>query len=156
MARPRAPESNTTSTSTVGLPRESRTSRPTMCSMVLTTVVLLALRRSVAGGPAAARDSGGGWDSRDGTGGRRRPGPRQSRTPDGHRRPSAATRLPAVSTTGGCVNRWSPMYGHLLPRPCDLPVDPSSVPRSRPTQVHPHTLKGAPRSHEAHHPHLRL
>ena len=32
-------ESSTTSTSTVGLPRESRTSRPTMCSMVLTALV---------------------------------------------------------------------------------------------------------------------
>src|SRR5207302_5332530 len=35
MARPRAPVSSTTSTSTVGLPRESRTSRPTTCSMPL-------------------------------------------------------------------------------------------------------------------------
>src|SRR5213075_1125007 len=34
MARPRAPDSSSTSTSTVGLPRESRTSRPTMCSML--------------------------------------------------------------------------------------------------------------------------
>ena len=38
MARPRAPESSSTSASTVGLPRESRTSRPITCSMVLTTI----------------------------------------------------------------------------------------------------------------------
>ncbi len=36
MARPRAPLSRVTSTSTVGLPRESMTCRPTMYSMVLT------------------------------------------------------------------------------------------------------------------------
>ena len=36
MARPEAPESRTTSTSTVGLPRESRTSRPITCSIKLT------------------------------------------------------------------------------------------------------------------------
>ena len=35
MARPRAPVTSTTSTSTVGLPRESRTSRPTTCSISL-------------------------------------------------------------------------------------------------------------------------
>ena len=40
MARPRAPESRSTSASTVGLPRESRTSRPITCSMVLTTSLL--------------------------------------------------------------------------------------------------------------------
>src|SRR5215218_9926018 len=34
MARPSAPEARKTSTSTVGLPRESRTSRPTICSML--------------------------------------------------------------------------------------------------------------------------
>ena len=34
-ARPTAPESRSTSTSTVGLPRESRISRPTTSSMVL-------------------------------------------------------------------------------------------------------------------------
>ena len=34
MARPSAPEARKTSTSTVGLPRESRTSRPTTCSML--------------------------------------------------------------------------------------------------------------------------
>ncbi len=33
MARPVAPEARKTSTSTVGLPRESRTSRPATCSM---------------------------------------------------------------------------------------------------------------------------
>ena len=38
MARPSAPLSSTTSTSTVGLPRESRTSRPLTCSMMLTAL----------------------------------------------------------------------------------------------------------------------
>ena len=38
---PCAPLSRNTSTSTVGLPRESRTSRPTMCSMMLTATLLL-------------------------------------------------------------------------------------------------------------------
>jgi hypothetical protein len=36
MARPEAPEPSTTSTSTVGLPRESRTSLPITCSIKLT------------------------------------------------------------------------------------------------------------------------
>ena len=35
MARPVAPDASSTSTSTVGLPRESRTSRPAMCSMLV-------------------------------------------------------------------------------------------------------------------------
>src|SRR5580700_2019669 len=38
MARPRAPESSITSASTVGLPRESRTSRPITCSVALNYV----------------------------------------------------------------------------------------------------------------------
>jgi hypothetical protein len=54
MARPRAPESSTTSASTVGLPRESRTSRPITCSMALTT----SLPRRPPGGTPGHKTSG--------------------------------------------------------------------------------------------------
>ncbi len=48
MARPRAPESSSTSTSTVGLPRESSTSRPTT-----STIVLMLLPATASSGPVA-------------------------------------------------------------------------------------------------------
>src|SRR5258708_1839340 len=48
MARPRAPESSSTSTSTVGFPRESRTSRPTTSTIVLMCFPATALSGLVA------------------------------------------------------------------------------------------------------------
>src|SRR5690349_18250851 len=54
MARPCAPDSRPTSTSTVGLPRESRTSRPSTKSIPLTA-------------PSALRRSGGSLRSRAAT-----------------------------------------------------------------------------------------
>src|SRR5688572_19762034 len=58
IARPDAPEDSHASTSTVGLPRESRTCRPTRCSMVLMWEVLLllsVLRRYMTGQGALGR-----------------------------------------------------------------------------------------------------
>ena len=114
MARPRAPESSTTSTSTVGFPRESSSSRPTTCSMALTLTLPWPLpgeaptRHATPWGPAnwgkatrrthgarsrrAARGRGGGAPLR----GRRRGGRRAARWQTASNRAARPSRGPAA------------------------------------------------------------
>ena len=93
-ARPKAPESSPTSTSTVGLPRESRISRPATWVMVLT--MLLAAPKVPRTLPGRPRRLGDRRVSPRG----RRPGPGGGRRPDGapprgrHRRRGPRRRRP--------------------------------------------------------------
>ena len=129
MARPRAPESRSTSASTVGLPRESRTSRPITCSMVLTTSLL----GISPGGTPDCKTSG--RDSPDRGRFRPRGSPRGSTNARSRKACSASTptrcaRFAAAKSTtptsraasAASLERGSSACGSLLPARCSSAV----------------------------------